>query len=141
MRYPLALAVLVVSSLPVLAQGAGADGRYVLRDSPQGLLRMETRTGAMSLCATQNGTFTCRLVPDDRAALEAEVERLKAENDTLRRAGATAAAPRTTPDDGTKLNLPSDQEVDRVMGLVERIWRRFVDVMRQSEQPPSSGRL
>ena len=141
------LAVVLVplsGALPALAQTPGAipaapggdvAGRFVLRETPEGLLRMDTRTGHMSLCARASGSFTCRLVPDDKVALEQEIERLKAEVDALKRGGAQAARP-AQPGGDQALNLPSDGEVDRALSLAERIWRRLRGMIRESEQNP-----
>ncbi len=144
MRHRLGLAVpvfaaLVIAAAPGLAQTPSAapatgDGRFVLRDTPDGLLRMDSRTGAISLCTRTAGSLACRLVPDDRAALEQEIERLKAENETLKRGGTPAARPGQPGGEG--LNLPSDAEVDRALSLAERIWRRLRGMIRESEENP-----
>ncbi|MDP2800521.1 MAG: hypothetical protein Q8O26_01425 [Phreatobacter sp.] len=142
MRARLAVATLVMASLPAFAQVPGAvsapaaseNGRFVLRETPDGLLRMDTRTGVISVCTRATGAFTCRLAPDDKVALEQEIERLKAENDTLRRSGGQAARPAQPGGEG--MNLPSDAEIDRALSLAERIWRRLRGMIRESEDNP-----
>lgn len=138
----LALSGLALSAGLAAAQApapgpASVEGRFVLRETPDGLLRMDTRTGTMSLCTRQGGAFTCRLVADDRAALDQEIERLRAENEALKRGGATALA-RPAPDPG--MTLPSDAEVDRALSLAERIWRRLRGMIRESEQEQQGDR-
>ncbi|QCI68146.1 hypothetical protein [Phreatobacter stygius] len=131
----LGFALLPAMAFAQTAPGAPRDadaGRFTLRETPDGLLRLDGRTGQISLCNRQDGAFTCRLVADDRAALQAEIDRLKAENDALKRGGASALSRPGT--DGQGLNLPSDQEVDRALSLAERIWRRFMGIMRETEQ-------
>lgn len=143
MRARLLLLATLVAPLPAFGQTPGAisatpgdaAGRFILRETPEGLLRMDTRTGHMSLCSRGSGSFTCRLVPDDKVALEQEIERLKAEVDSLKRGGAQAARP-TQPGGDQALNLPSDAEVDRALSLAERIWRRLRGMIRESEQNP-----
>lgn len=135
------LLVPLAGAAPALAQApAGeAGGRFVLRETPDGLLRMDTRTGHMSLCSRASGGFTCRLVPDDKTALDQEIERLKAEIEALKRGGAGAQAARPgAPGGDQALTLPSDAEVDRALSLAERIWRRLRGMIRESEQdtPP-----
>lgn len=142
MHTRLVLAVLALAATPVLAQSPGSfpaatgteNGRFVLRETPDGLLRMDSRTGAISLCTRTSGSLACRLVPDDRAVLEQEVERLKAENDALKRGGAQAARPNQPGGEG--MTLPSDAEVDRALSLAERIWRRLRGMIRESEDNP-----
>lgn len=141
-RLVLPVAAVAVLAVPVLGQVPssvlsrdGEAGRFVLRDSPEGLLRMDTRSGQISICARQGGNFACRLVPDDRAALGEEIDRLKAENEALRRGGATALA-RPAPDQ--RQQLPSDAEVDRALSIAERVWRRLLGLIRETE--PEQGR-
>jgi squalene cyclase len=144
-RLVLAVPVILAAAGSAMAQGsavppsAASDGRFVLRDTPDGLLRMDSRTGAMSLCTRSGGSLACRLVPDDRAALEQEIERLKAENEALKKGGTAAVRPA---DPGQSLTLPSDQEVDRALSLAERIWRRLRSMIRESEtDTPADRRL
>lgn len=141
-RSALVIAALVLPAAPASAQAPGGPptegGRFVLRDTPEGILRMDTRTGTMSLCTRQSGTFTCRLVADDRAALDQEIERLRAENEALKRGGAAQARP-PQPGGEQGLTLPSDAEVDRAMSLLERIWRRLRGIIRETEQDQGGG--
>lgn len=133
-----ALAVPALAQVPsAVPQREAEAGRFVLRDSPEGLLRMDSRTGQMSICARQGGNFACRLVPDDRTALTEEIERLKAENQTLRQGGATALVRPQQQEPGA--TLPSDAEVDRALSIAERIWRRLLGLIRETE-PDQQGR-
>lgn len=120
------------ATLPTPPAPREADNsRFTLRETPDGWLRMDGKTGQMTFCSRQNATVTCRLAADDRTELQAEIDRLKAENDALRRGGATA---QSRPGNGDQnLNLPSDQEVDRALSLAERIIRRFMAIVRESD--------
>ena len=44
------------------------------------MLRLDTRTGQVSLCAKQSAGWACNAVPDERNALENEITRLQREN-------------------------------------------------------------
>ena len=55
------------------------NGRYTMSPVPDGLLRLDTRTGAVSICRSKGG-WTCRVVPDERAALDLEIGRLQTES-------------------------------------------------------------
>jgi hypothetical protein len=60
------------------------NGRYALSPIADGVLRLDTRTGAVSTC-TNNGTgWACYSVPDERAAMDAEIGRLEADNEKLK---------------------------------------------------------
>lgn len=67
------------------AQNPPADenGRYTLSATDSGYLRLDTRTGAVSVC-TPKGGWTCRVVPDERAALDREIGRLQGQVDALK---------------------------------------------------------
>jgi len=42
-------------------------GRYTLQQVPEGALRLDTRTGEVSLCSKRDASWSCRLLPDERA--------------------------------------------------------------------------
>jgi hypothetical protein len=111
-------------------------------------LRLDTRSGAVSTCANNGNGWACYAVPDERAALDAEIGRLQRDNEKLRAelSQRTDAAPKTaealpkadalrkpeiTTKDGERkleIPLPSDQDVDRAMNFLERVWRRLIDM-------------
>ncbi|WEF51349.1 hypothetical protein AFIC_002933 [[Pseudomonas] carboxydohydrogena] len=62
---------------------ADENGRYTLSAIDNGYLRLDTRTGAVSVC-TPKGGWTCRVVPDERVALDQEIGRLQGQVDTLK---------------------------------------------------------
>ena len=112
----------------VLAAGLAhaQSGRFTTRELADGLIITDTQTGRVSHCRGDAASgFLCQLVPNDRTALEAEIDRLKAENDRLKQAQKP----------GPLLNLPSDQEVDKALSFMEKLMRRFRDVMQSPETP------
>jgi len=46
------------------------NGRYALAPVADGVLRLDTRTGAVSTCNNTGTGWTCYAVPDERAALD-----------------------------------------------------------------------
>src|SRR5215218_1146083 len=60
------------------------NGRYALSPAGDGVLRLDTRTGAISTCNNSGAGWACYAVPDERAALDAEIGRLQADNEKLR---------------------------------------------------------
>jgi hypothetical protein len=57
------------------------NGRYTLSPVADGVIRLDTRTGAVSTCSNANAGWACYSVPDERAALDAEIGRLQADNE------------------------------------------------------------
>ena len=60
------------------------NGRYALSPVADGVLRLDTRTGAVSTCTNGGAGWACYAVPDERAALDAEIGRLQADNERLK---------------------------------------------------------
>jgi hypothetical protein len=103
------------------------DGRFSMTPAPDGgFLRLDTRTGAVSHCRTSNNGVQCRSAADERAALQAEIDRLAGENAELRRKMAQAA-----PGDRLRNALPGDKELDAALNWMERFARRMMRVFRE----------
>ncbi|QGM97386.1 hypothetical protein [Methylocystis parvus] len=103
--------------------------RFALQPAEGGFLRMNKDTGAVSFCSAKDGVATCRLGAEERVALEAEIERLRAENARLK---AAAAPPRPS-------TLPSEQEFEKALSFTERFLRRIMRLFK--EEAPSGGSL
>ncbi len=128
-----ALATWVV---PAAAQSPDVDDkRFSLHKVDDGYLRLDGRTGAVSLCTRPETGWVCRAVPDERSALESEIGRLAAENAELKRTlldrgmSLPGLPPRPPADVGTGSAAPMASDVDRVVALAERVWRRTLDVL------------
>ncbi|TIX77589.1 MAG: hypothetical protein E5V24_27965, partial [Mesorhizobium sp.] len=46
--------------------------RYRLEKSATGYVRMDTQTGAMSICEERSGQLVCKMAADERAAFQDE---------------------------------------------------------------------
>ena len=94
-------------------------------------------------------------MPDERAALDAEIGRLQAENeklkaelaareptvsgkideplpktDSLKKAGPKVAESERK----IEIPLPSDRDMDRVMSFLEQAWRRLIDMANRVQK-------
>jgi hypothetical protein len=131
---------------PVLADDAKPDsegGRYTFSKVDAGFLRLDTQTGAVSICSQRAVGWACQTVPEDRAVLENEIARLRSENVTLKKeilahglplpAGAVPEAP-AGGDASVTLRLPDNADVDRAVALVGRLWQRFVEAIARAEK-------
>ena len=143
----------------VAAQSApdAENGRYSMTPIPEGVLRLDTRTGTVSTCTKNGAGWACYAVPDERTALDAEIGRLQAEVEKLKgqlAAGPTVsgkvdeALPKSDPlkkaepkvaesERKIEIPLPSDQDVDRVMSFLEKAWRRLIDIANRVQKDVS----
>jgi len=132
--------------VPALADEATSDhegGRYSFSKQADGVLRLDTQTGEVSLCSQRTVGWACQAVPDDRAVLENEIARLRRENVLLKKdilarglplpAGATSEPPAMS----EHQHLPGfndNADVDRVLALARRAWHRFIDIIVRAEK-------
>jgi hypothetical protein len=91
--------------------------RYEMTPSGGGVIRLDKETGAVSFCVEENGSVSCRLGADERAALENEIARLRRENAELSAAAKGAVA-------------PPDDQLERALTLTERFFRRFLKLFK-----------
>nr|WP_271507308.1 hypothetical protein [Bradyrhizobium sp. CCBAU 11357] len=153
---------MVVSGGLVAAQSApdGENGRYSMTPIPEGVLRLDTRTGTVSTCTKNGAGWACYTVPDERTALDAEIGRLQAEVEKLKAQLAAEppvsgkidealpksdqlrkAEPKVAEGERKiEIPLPSDKDVDRVMSFLEKAWRRLID-MANRVQKDVSGKI
>src|SRR6201991_758239 len=78
--------VSILAGANAVAQSApdSENGRYTLSPIPDGMIRLDTRTGAVSTCNNAGAGWACYLVPDERAAFDQEIGRLQADNEKSR---------------------------------------------------------
>jgi hypothetical protein len=172
-KFPASIAAMaLISWLGFLPAGMAAqsmpdteNGRYALSPVTDGVLRLDTRTGAVSTCSNSGAGWACYAVPDERAALDAEIGRLQADNERSRaeleklkaelaaREPAVAgkideALPKTDSlkkaepkiaegERHIEIPLPSDRDMDRVMSFLEQAWRRLVEIANRMQKDVS----
>jgi hypothetical protein len=143
-----------------------ANGRYTLSPVADGVVRLDTRTGQVSTCSNDGNGWACYAVPDERAAFDAEIGRLQADNEKLksqlaeRDTTVTGKVDESLPKsdslkqpepkvaDGSRkieiprieIPLPSDRDMDRAMSFLEQAWRRLVE-MANRVQKDVNGRI
>jgi hypothetical protein len=117
-----------------------AGGRYVFSKQANGFLRLDTQSGAVSLCSEQPVGWACQAAPEDRAVLENEIARLQSENAGLKKillAHGLSLPPGvegpSTQNDST-LRLPSDADIDRAIAFVGQVWQRFIDALARAQK-------
>jgi hypothetical protein len=136
----LALTLLLTAATTAPAQMMtpdGENGRYNSYPVADGVLRLDTRTGQMSQCTRSDVGWACTTIPDERAALEAEIARLQDENAKLKKELLArglpvpgVSGPSAAKTEGRELKLPSDAEFDKIFSFFEKIWRRLIEMAR-----------
>jgi hypothetical protein len=132
----------VMLALPAAAQGPATEGdetRYTFNRADDGYLRLDIRTGQVSLCTRRPVGWVCQVVPDERVALEAEIARLQNENAALKKEllAHNLPLPGTVKPDSPpakkkhdpRLRLPTDKDFDQVVAFIEKVWRRLVEMI------------
>ncbi len=114
--------------------------QYHVVERSTGVLRIDRRTGDISECERSTNGWVCRLTADDRAAYEAEINRLDAQVERLENELELAEQALEDAEDSRpllrdqdevrqRLDLPTDEEIDAVMNSAEQMMRRFMDMV------------
>jgi hypothetical protein len=134
MRTTLTLLFLAALVAPVAAQ-EGAPGRYTLVPVEGGALRLDTQTGAVSLCTADGEASACRPLP---AGADAPVAGQAADlEDRLARIETRLSALETRGGD----LLSDEKSIDRVMVLADRVMRSFFGLVREMKREMESEEL
>ncbi len=113
-------------SLPAAAAEQDTE-RFQLERSGDHFIRLDRQTGAMSICQDQGGNLVCRMAADERSAYDDELDRLA---DRVTKLEKTVAANKGS-------DLPSDADVDRTLGIMQKFMRGFMGMAKefQNEEP------
>jgi len=159
-------AIAAAAALVCLGSGAAdadpmpdtENGRYALSPVTDGVIRLDTRTGAVSTCTNSGNGWACYAVPDERAALDAEIGRLETDNERLKTELAareptvtgkideplpksdSLKQPEPKAADGERkieIPLPSDRDLDRMMTFLGQAWQRLVDLANRMQRDVS----
>lgn len=141
------IAALAMVALDARAQtavsGENEDARFTFHRVDDGYLRLDGRSGQVSLCARRAVGWLCQALPDDRTALEAEIARLQTDNVALKKellAHKLALPANVRPDPPPantgrpRLRLPNDAEIEHMMAFFEKVWRRVVDLILTAQR-------
>jgi hypothetical protein len=125
--------------------GATENGRYAFYRVRESFMRLDTRTGQVSQCGWSATGWACQAVPNERTALESEIARLQSENAALKKElfargmalpnGVKSDPPLArAPDAKPDAKGPTEAELDRVLGFMEKVWRRLVEMMAELQR-------
>lgn len=134
------------------------NGRYALSPVADGVIRLDTRTGAVTTCSDKGSGWACTIIPDERAAYDAEIGRLLTDNAALKAelaqrdpsvTGKTDEAlpkqdslkPKADGERKLEIPLPSDKDIDKVMSFVESAWRKLIDIATRLQRDAGGGKI
>jgi hypothetical protein len=124
-----------------LAAGDTARGRYTMSPTKDGVVRLDTQTGAMALCQRQNDGWACKDMDDSQSLLLKEIDKLKSENEMLKsevedldKSLGLSDAPSDAPKPAHKFTLPSEEEVDKAFDYLESMLGKLRDRMEKLEK-------
>jgi hypothetical protein len=128
--------LLLIAALygPAAAQDAAPAGRYTLAPVEGGALRLDTQTGAVSICSGDAGDISCRPLQEDASDgvtggspdIEARVSALEARIADL---------------EARTVLLPDEESIDRAMTLADRVMRHFFGMVRELKRDMESEEL
>ena len=132
------------------APAAEEAARYSFHRMGDGFVRLDSRTGQLAQCGWGPAGWSCKTLPDERAAFENEIGRLQRENSELKKSmlergielppGVVAEAPvrppvppaaipDPSPKEPKELKPPTEADLDRAMTFMKNVWRKLVDMM------------
>ena len=157
MRAPLVTALALAGTLFAASTAYTADekpGRYSMTPADGGVLKLDTATGAVSLCTREGSDWTCQPTKDGEQALRREIEGLKSEIQVLKEqlskteelAGIGDPTKTDGPRPGTggprpqaKADLPTEKDVDQAFDYFERMVKKLRERLNRLEGDGKPG--
>lgn len=139
MKQPLAL--LLAFSTGLNSGPASASSRFSMAPAEGGgFVRLDTETGTMSYCTTKDSNWQCKPIAEDHSKL-AEENRLLREELAKLKADLKELEHLIQPKDRNEysesrksLQLPSEEDVDKALTYIQRIFRKFKDKLQELEK-------
>lgn len=126
--------ILILS--PASAQSPPPEEGYSLQPAVGDYLKIDRRTGDVSVCASRRGAWSCELIAEDRKAYEERIAELEAENERLgKRVAALEAREHAAP----LLDEDDERRLQEFFDLGDRMFRHFFDLverLREREEAP-----
>ncbi len=115
--------------LALAGAAVAEEERYQLERTDNGYVRLNTATGEMSICEERSGQLVCKAAAEERAAFQDEIDRLQGKLDAVE-ARVARLEGRAIPE----APLPSDEEVDKSLDIMEKFFRRFLGVVQEFDK-------
>lgn len=128
-----AVLIIALASIPAMAQADPvSDDRFQIEKSGDSYIRLDRQTGTISTCTMSGPDLDCRASADERAALQAVIDRLSGEVERLKTGTAETASGASISKDGKELTLklPSESEIKQVVAFFQDMLQRAVDAVK-----------
>lgn len=113
--------LLVWAPSPIFAQ---QSERYQIERTEEGYVRLDTRTGRMSLCQERNNQLVCRYATDESRAYVDDIDTLRDRVEALEQRLAALEADA----------VPSEEEFEQGLNYMERFMRRFMGIIQDFDE-------
>jgi len=112
--------------------------RYRLEKSANGYVRMDTQTGAMSICEERSGQLVCKMAADERAAYQDEIDKLQT---SVKALDERVAKLENSLSARLESQLPSEEDFNKTMGYMQQFFRTFKDIVKDMDKDDDGARL
>jgi hypothetical protein len=141
-----------VAALALVLTGSPAcsedrPGRFSMNPADGGFVRLDRETGDMAFCKRgADGSWACDAMPDSQLAMRREMDKLRQENETLRRSGehdrsASRDVPRYAPQEAPpapggdgQIPMPTEEDVDKLFDYVEGMAKKLKERLKRLEE-------
>ncbi len=124
---------LAAGSLWSFAAPAQETTTYTLEKTDDGYVRMNNKTGEMSICQEKAGQLICKLAAEERTAYEEDIADLKTRVTKLEETVASMGKIPPVVRDA----LPSDEEFEKGLSYMEKFMRRFMGIAKEFDNDNS----
>ena len=147
LRLPL---IIIALTAPTLAMAVETAGRYTMTPTKDGFMRLDTESGAVSICKNTSGRAVCELAEDGAGRYAKQIDDLKRENQKLRadvkrleQHFGLGPADKNKPNDlappappSGSFKVPQKEDVDQMFNYIEGMLNKFRERLRRLEKEP-----
>jgi hypothetical protein len=149
MRTALLTFVLLVGAAVAAGPALSGDdkpGRYTMTPTDGGVLKLDTVTGAVSLCTKTADDWACKPTKDGEQVMRREIDGLKSEIDVLKdqltkmeEIAGIGDPNKDGPRPQSKAELPTEKDVDQAFDYFERMVKKLRERLNKIERDGKPG--
>ncbi len=137
-----ALLVVTAQAFPVFAENQDSSARYSITKTDNGFVRLDKKTGSVSICTTVGSGLKCRLGADERSAWQKELASIKsALSQVQKRLDILEAENQSTRLKAGKKGRSEEEEFDRALKFADKAFRHFFGLMQELKPEPKKDAI